>query len=365
MGTETGQTLKKALEKERILHLCNKERKKLTLCLRQSRPGDEEGMIACIREEYEDTYFKRAFYKPDYLRKEAASGHITFLVAEDQHGEIAGMMILKEFYPEESMCEIASQIFRKQYRGYGLAMPFFEYGMEIVQSRSYWAAYCLPVLFHDITQRLLYRLGLRATGLVLGVFDLDKTTHSYKNGRNSKHSQGIQVMALKKQDAGTLYVPKEHRAFAASIYDRLGVKYRINTEEREACLPAGGRIQHHHDLKESNMEIRVLSIGKEALEHIRLLHALYPLKKKQTCNIFLNINDPHAEAAYVFFQKMGYFLTGFKCLCSEREYMVLHHPGEVKIYWEDYVLSSEFAVVASYIKGCCTKLYGTAGKEQS
>lgn len=350
------------MKTEKLLQLQNKDRKRLTLRLRESRPGEEKAMINCIRDEYGETYFKRDFYKPEYLKKEAASGHITFLVAEDQEGEIAGMMILKEFYPEESMCEIASQIFRKQYRGYGLAKPFFEYGIRILQSRSYSAAYCLPVLFHAITQRLLYSQGLRAVGMLLNVFDLGKVTHSYENGRNTKHSQGIQVMAVNKRDAGALYIPREHKAFVDNLYGRLKVRYRISTEEKEEPIPPEGSIQYRFDAKQSSMEIYMPCIGKGALEHIRFLQTIHPLKGKLTYNIFLNVNDSSAIRAYRILKKRGYFFTGLKCLCSEKEYMVLHHPGEVAVYLEDYVLSSEFAVIASYVKGCYQELYGKTGK---
>lgn len=355
---EQNQSRTTTSDVEKILHLCNKEKKYITLRLRQSRTGEEKALISCIRDEYGDTYFRRNFYQPDYLRKQAASGQITFFVAEDIDGQIAGMMILKDFLPEESMCEIASQIFRKPYRGFGLSAPFFQYGIEVLKSRSYSAAYCLPVLFHDITQKLLYRQGLRATGMILNVFDMKKILHSYDNGRNTKHSQGIQCMALYKQEAGVLYLPKEHKAFAGNIYDRLGVRYSINTEESGARLPPDGEMQYNYDTEQSSMEIRILTIGSDVLEEVKLLQTSYPLKDRLTCNVFLNINDSHAVRAYRILHDMGYFFTGLKCLCSDKEYMVLHHPGEVDIYLEDYVFSSEFAVLGSYVRKCYQELYG-------
>lgn len=362
----TGQKtkMKTPADTEIILHLSNKAKVPITLRLRRSRPGEEKALIACIRDEYGDTYFKRSFYQPEYLRREAASGHITFFAAENLDGEIAGMMILKDFYPEESMCEIASQIFKKKYRGYGLSMPFFEYGMRVLQSRDYSAAYCLPVLFHDITQRRLYHFGLRATGMILHVFDVDKIRHSYDNGRNRKHSQGIQSMALTKRDAGVLYVPKEHKAFIENIYGRLHVKYSIHTEEANVLFPMNGDMRYSYDAQQSSMEIRILSIGTETVERIKLLQASYPLKGKVTYNIFLNINDSNAIKAYHIFHDMGYFFTGLKCLCSDKEYMVLHHPGEVPVYLEDYVLSSEFAMLGAYVSKCYAKRYENTGKEE-
>lgn len=338
---------------EKKLTLTNSRGDSLTLLLRQYREGDEEGMIACIKDEYGDTYFKRNFYDPEYLKKEAKEGAITMLIAETEDDGIAGMLLLKQFYPQETMCEIASQIFRKKYRGYGLAMPFFDFGMEILLSRAYSAAFCLPVLFHDVTQRLLYRLGLKATGMVMNVFDMDHIDHSYSNGKNCKHSQGIQVRALGKGDAGRLYLPKEHQDFCRSIYETLGVRYQL-TGERDGGIffPAHSVIAYKNDEFQQSLEIHILQVGANLQGHVERIHDRYSLTGRQTANIFLNINDPWAIWAYHVLRQLGYFFTGFKPLCSEREFMVLHNCGQIPIYFEDYVLSSEFSHLAEYIKTC-------------
>ncbi len=351
--------------REQLLTLKNREGRILHVRLRQYRHGDEPGMIACIRDEYGSTYFKRNFYLPEQIKKESDCGHITFLVAETvpfyntriqakeaSFGEIAGMMILKEFTPKESMCEIASQIFKKEYRGYGLAMPFFEYGMEILTSRRYSAAYCLPVLFHDTTQRLLYRLGLRATGLILNVFHMGRITHSYHRDRNKKHSQGIQIRALGKKDAGMLYLPPEHTEFCRGIYDSLGVAYRVADEKsrKQGKLPAVSEVEWKQDTFQCSLEIRICKAGKDLPERITELHSRYPLTGLQTANIFLNINDRNALWAYRSLTEAGYFFTGLKPLCSDKEYMVLHNAGRVEMWLEDYVVTEEFKQLVNYIK---------------
>lgn len=352
---------------EQTLVLENREKQSLTVHLRLFRTGDEEGMIACIKDEYGDTYFKTGFYDPEYLRKEVEEGVITFLIAETEEDGIIGMMILKEYYPKESMCEIASQIFRKKYRGYGLSMPFFEYGMNLLLSRSYSAAFCLPVLFHDVTQRLLYRLGMRATGLVMNVFDMDHIMHSYNNGRNRKHSQGIQIRAISKRDAGALYLPEEHAVFCRSIYDSLGAAYTIaeadirklpegaareETEDPAERLPVYTEMEYACDDLQHSLTVDIRHAGRDLVKRITKLHTRYPLKGKQTAVIFLNCSDPGAVWAYETLKGMGYFFTGLKPLCSEREYMVLHHEGEVEIYFEDYWVSGEFANLIRYVETC-------------
>lgn len=312
---DDGQRVK--VLKKKTIHLKNRQGRQLTVTLREYHPGDEPGIIACIRDEYADTYFKQNFYRPEYLYKEAQSGHITFLVAQTQQEEIAGIMILKEFLPEESMCEIASQIFRKKYRGYGLAMPFFEYGMDILLSRNYSAAYCLPVLFHDTTQRLLYRLRLRATGFILNVFDMEHVRHSYKRCRNTKHSQGIQIRSVGKKDAGTVYIPREHQAFCREIYESLGVAYCMAKTDRflrgghdKKNLLSVSDLSYRQDKIQSSLEINVHQVGNDLAERIADIHKEFPVKGRQTVNVFLNINDRNSVWAYRVLTDRGYFFTG-------------------------------------------------------
>jgi hypothetical protein len=79
----------------------------------------------------------------------------------------------------------------------------------------------------------------------------------------------------------------------------------------------------------------------------------------------LNCNDPGAVWAYETLQNMGYFFTGLKPLCSEREYMVLHHEGEVEIYFEDYWVSGEFANLIRYVEACYKECRRQRNKKQA
>jgi hypothetical protein len=342
---------------ERPLTLRNETGDVLKVLIRPYRPGDEQAMIACIWNEYKDTYFKKEFYDPAYLAKHAQDGSIRFFVAETKNHGSVGMMILKQFAPEETMCEIASQIFRKKYRGYRLSTPFFEYAMDILEHEDYSAAYCLPVLFHDISQRAMRRLGLHAAGVILNVFDVECIVHSYDNGRNRKHSQGIQVKALKKKEAGTIYIPTEHTRFAEDLYKNLGVSVQIS-DSKPDIVETGGKIPeksvitYREDCVQHNLEIRVQTVGLDLEQRLTELHETFPLKEKQTAGVFLNCSDSNAVWAYELLRKCGYFFTGMRPLCGENEYMVLHNPGDVEIFFEDYHVNDDFARLLEYVKVC-------------
>ena len=312
----------------------------LNVILRLFEDRDAEDVIACIREEYGETYFKRDFYDPAFIRKMHTEGAITFLVAQTEEGEIVGILALKSFFPAETMCEIASEIFRKKFRGYGLAEPMLRYGMETIAQLNYSAAYALPVTFHSITQRILQNLGMTATGFIFSVYCTECAESSYSYGRCKKHSQGIQIRPMEKNDAGSLYLPDELTSIADQVYSRLGADYKICYAN--APLDAKTRLYFTNDALHRSSSITLLRPGADLKAQIDRIRERYREIPLQTFNVFLNISDPVAPQAYRILQESGFFFTGFKPLCSEREILVMHDANGVEPYVEDYILSAEF-----------------------
>lgn len=324
----------------------------LTVIMRVYRPGDEAGMEACIWEEYQGTYHNKDLYEPEYLAKAAGSGTHTFLVAQTRAGEIAGMLILEASGKTESLCGIESLFIRKKYRGYGLSGPFLQYGTEIALSGRYAAAYACPVLFHDITQRLLYRMGFRATGFLLNVFDEAEMVHSLQKGKNKKKSLGLQFLPIGKRDAGTLYVPAEHREFIAKIYRSLSMKFRMvqgSLGDRKG-MPAVSELSCHASRRQKSLEIRILHTGMDLPERMAEIHAGYPPERMWTANVFLNMEERWAVWAYGQLRKLHYFFTGLCSLGKAGEYMILHYMDGVECFWGDLMVSPEFAEILKYVK---------------
>lgn len=344
---------------------------RLEISFRTLEDRDTDGVIACIRDEYGDTYFKRDFYNPKFIREEHREGIITFLVAVTDLDEVAGLMILKKFYPYESMIEIATQIFKKKYRGYGLAEHMFDYGMKLLQEMPCSAVYSLPVTFHGISQRLLRMRGLIGCGFIFSVFDMEKIQQSYGKRRNLKHSQGIQILAKDKTDAGTLYIPQEQRGFTGWLYKKLGVRFRLadagygagssgsgNAGNRAgSCEPGyvenqdiSCQVMKTIDWVQSSAAITIYKTGDGLKAYLESVLEEYGSLPRFTLNVFLNVNDPGAVAAYYLLKEKGFFFAGYKPLCSENEYMVMHNPLEVPIIFKDYVLTEEFRDLIQYME---------------
>lgn len=344
---------KGADKKMQLYHRETGERLEVTFRTLEER--DAEGVVECIRDEYGDTYFKRDFYNPEFIRKEHREGIITFLVAVTDMADVAGVMILKEFFPYEFMIEIATQIFKKKYRGYGMAEHMFDYGMTILQEMPCSAVYSLPVTFHAISQRLLRMRGLIGCGFIFSVFDMGKIQQSYGKRKNLKHSQGIQILAKDKTNGGTLYIPSEQKGFTGWLYKKLGVTCHLadvpedrewNTGDRHAPC----QVMKTIDWIQSSAAITIYRTGSGLKEYVEMILEEYGKLPHFTLNVFLNVNDPGAVAAYYLLKDYGFFFAGFKPLCSENEFMVMHNPLAVPINFDDYILTEEFRDLSQYVE---------------
>lgn len=337
---------------EKNLSLKNRNGELLSVILRKYHYGDETGMIECIRDEYGDTYSKAEWYSKAAIMEKDVKGHDIFIIAQLPQGEIAGITaFVKTAGKICTTYEIEAQVIKKKYRGYGISQNIFEYGLELLQNRDYAAVYSYPVLFHDITQRRLGSLGLKAAGIMPGIVDLKVLHHSYDDGRNTKMPLGIQVKSNCSQSVGNLYIPDRHKDFCAQRYEELGVEYEIvdSPEDNYGKMPAKGRIFYQYNRKHHYLEISILTIGADLLRQLKLLLFTFPLKGKNTANVFLNSNNRYAVKAYNWLVDEGFFFTGIKPLCGDGEYMIMHHTGETPFYPEDLKLNMEFGNIAKYI----------------
>lgn len=325
-----------------------------TLCarFRPFRTSDAAGIIACIRDEYGETYFRRDFYDPQFLIAEHARGKATFYVAETEVGEVAGMLVLNLLPATETGCEIATQIFRLKYRGFGMAKPFFTYIFaklrQMNEQRPISALLCLSVLFHDVTERLMERAGFHPAGFVFGKFRMDVVTHQYPTDANAKHPAGIMIRKLAKRAAGEIYLPAAHADFVHGIYDALAVPFSIRTTGAPSETSEASFVQ---DENHGNCAIFVNRSGSDVAACVAAIEARCRAPQ-QTYNVFLNTSDPGAIFACRALEARGYFLAGVHPLLSSVERIVLHKPGKIPLDLSSFVLTPRFQSIARYVRHC-------------
>ncbi len=324
-----------------------------TFLLRPYQIGDEEGMIACIRSEYEDTYFKKDFYEPECLREKALGGQYQFFVAESD-GRILGMLIFTFFEPKEDCIEPASEILHQDARGYGLANAFVEYTFPLAKALEPGCLFTHVVTFHDITQKVCMAQKMEPVGFRFGTFYMANSKNSYGGGGCVKHSEGIMVLPVQRRQVGQVYLPTEIAEFAEHCYQRMGVQHQIITEkEAKSVVKENGevKLQIKKDQKNRNCLIQILQHG-DALELVTRLQTLIQEETGPywTYQITMDADAKLVYEEYRRLREIGFFFTGLKTLCSEKEQFYMQWCGNLELNVDAYQLIPEFRTLWQALK---------------
>ena len=328
---------------KQIIELTNQQGKSHTFLLRKFEPGDEKGIIQCIKDEYGATYFKRDFYDEEWLSNNAIGDKYLFFVAETDN-EIVGMTVLTLFTDSEIYIEPASQIIRKAYRRYRLADKFVDYIFSVAEELKPNCLLVHAVTFHKITQSLCEARGMIPTGFRLGTFLTKSIFNSYEIRDCEKYSEGILVKAVNKKDAGIIYLPTEVSAFGKKIYDRLGVCYEIrNSGKADDCIISDKtQLVINYDDLQKNVLVTIRKIGNDLADKIKELIDSFEKAEPWTMQVTLSISTPYIFFAYAELKKLGLFFSGLKPLCSDIEQMYMQWTGDVKLNMDQYILTSSF-----------------------
>lgn len=328
--------------------LC-KERtnERVEFTMRPFAPGDELGMIACIRDEYRDSYFKREFYDPEKLFQKALGDHYVFFVAEAKK-EIAGMEIFALFTENgDDYIEPASQILKRDYRGYGLAAELVAYTFPLAKAMKPKALFVHAVTFHPITQRVCGDQGMVPTGFRLGSFLAERMHNSYPKGNCPKHSEGIMILPVEKQAAGKVYLPRELSDYAARCYERLGMRCTLCHER--AYLPQEPAILDvNTDEQQRTVLMRIVQSGSDLVTQVRQIMDAHG-QPYWTYQITVSADCGYAVAEYEQLWEIGFFFTGLKAACGEKEQFYMQWCGDMELHMEDYALTDDFRVLRDEI----------------
>lgn len=316
--------------------------------MRPFAPGDEPGLIACIRDEYGDSYFKRDFYDKKKLLEKAMGDHYVFFVAEAD-GEIAGMEIFALFTENgDDYIEPASQILKRNYRGFGLAAELVAYTFPLAKAMKPSALFVHAVTFHPITQWVCGEQGMIPTGFRLGSFLAEKMQNSYPKGSCPKHSEGIMILPVEKKDAGTVYLPAGLHDYAGLIYHDLGMKVELS-DKKTVFSSKTTKLSAVTDELQRTVLIQLEQPGDDLSEQIRALMAVHR-DPYWTYQITASSNDSTAVAVYDALIDLGFFFTGIKAACGECEQFYMQWCGEMDLHMEEYVLTDAFDALREQIK---------------
>ncbi len=336
--------------------------------LRTFRPGDEEGIISCVRQEHKNTYFKKFFYDPSELRKAALSNEYLFFAAEYE-GNIAGIELLRFFTSyDDDYIEPASQIVASAYRGYGLAEALVEYTFRIAVSFRPSALFVHAAMYHSITQRVCENQGMRPVGFEIASFLTSSMINSYNMADIKKYSAGTLVLPVEKRKAGTVYLHREIAGYCEERYKELGAEYDIRSSpfadpgpDMEPDSSAGAAPDINKGSAHALLEvIRTNEVNRYVVINVRrygddMLRRIKDEMKETedfihnprlyTYLAVLPVSGPYAFKAYEELRSIGFFFAGLQALCGTEEKIFMYWVGDLELKMEDYVVTEGFSRV--------------------
>ena len=341
---------------EKCIWLESKDGIKKEFLMRPYRPGDEAGIREIVTEEYGQSYFKKDFYDPELIRRDAMSDNYRFFVAESD-GIVVGLEIFHVFANDEDYLEPASQILRKAYRCFGLATAMVDYTFEIAKKMEPSALFVHAVTFHITTQLVCGEYGMVPTGFRLGSFMTEKMKNSYLLGKCDKYSEGIMIYPVAKKNAGILYIPKEVRDYADKIYKRLKVEYEIadnpGSEDIDLIrksMPEKSILDIRTDEEQQIVKVTVIKEGSDIPDRMRKIINSFSDNPYWVIQISLCTSSEGIYGIYDDLKKIGFFCSGLKPLCGSCERLYMQWLGDMDLNMAEYVLTDEFKEIRQDIE---------------
>lgn len=315
-------------------------------------PGDEIGMMECVRDEYRESYFKRFFYDPDGIRKQASEGNYVFFVAEYEE-QIIAIYILTLFHEDgDNYIEPASCIVRRAYRGLQLATLMTDIIMPYAESLEPDSLFVHAVTFHKSIQEIIEAYGYVPVGFRLGSFLAVNMSNSYDVSLCDKYSEGILIYPVKKRDAGKIFLPAEIADYVCMLYDKLGAAYEAENLDFERAvakydpvfdgLDEKAKLSVNRDDLQKTFVIKVEKSGRDIQAAMKELTGRYESEGMWTIQIELSISSPAVFFEYEELKKAGFFFSSLKPLCGTDEKIYMQWTGSLDLKTENYVLTDSF-----------------------
>ncbi len=311
--------------------------------LRPFRPGDEEAVSECVREEYGDTYYRREYYDKELLHEQIDGGKL-FLFMAFCGDDICGIQSIISHGPEETRMEAASQIFRKAYRGYGLPYELVKYTYEAAKALGPSCIYASTVVFHSITQKMCEDAGMIPVGFNLGSHLTSKMQNSYSLGSSEKYAQAILILPVKKKYAGDIYIHPDISDPVKKLYEKLDTSVNIISKvPQSASEPEAEKtvLTISVNDREQSISVKIKTIGRDLIDRLREIKSHYN-GEYWTIQLILPVDEGCAIDAYAKLRNENFFYTGVRALCSEKEQIFMQYTGDVYFCFEEYRLTENF-----------------------
>ena len=305
---------------------------------------------SCIEDFYSDGYPYKEYLDSAFLMEKSRSGQMVILCGVTREGEIVSTSAVRfdTEFPGSGL--LLLRVVKEAYRGMGIGATQERKLFRLIQDKKELCSLYADVMTHNtVSQGSLARRGFVLCGLRLMLYQAEIMVPGLSFLKGSKLSQAVMCRRENMEDAGLLHCPQEHAAIAGHIYEKLGVRCRIDIglllpERKKTVDSCQEEIKHHTRVW------KVQAIGKDFPQVLERMVENTRHQQGATILCYLNIKDQAAVYAYEKLRENGFFFTGFKPLQSGEEYMLLAHIGDQEICTKKISLYADGSRLLAYIQ---------------
>jgi GNAT superfamily N-acetyltransferase len=300
-------------------------------------PGDMENIVSCVRDVHGMAYNKE-YYDPAFLRTILGN-----LFLASANGGVVGMLELAASGYKGQDWELHTYMVRTDMRRRKIGENLIRYAIDNVRARG--GADALKagaVTLSSGSQRAAGNFGFVASGMLYGQVFLDDGFGVSPSGRAFRTKKQALVMLVKnlyRKDAGVLYMPQGLVPAAWKLYKSLGAGFALGKEDPDTRGDFSETMLWHNAYEQfRTLDIYILRHGRDFADRVRELMRAYshPLL---TVNFFIDMKSPRSLSAYRELEELGGVFAGFAPLCKDREYLIMHLPGQVPILYDEMLFT--------------------------
>ena len=317
-----------------------KEKKKITITIRDFQKGDEESIARLVYQNYGLSFVKEEFYYPRKILEKQREKFLSIVAV--YRSKIIGHFALI-LMPDSNIAEVGIVVVDPDYKGLGTMNRMFEALIKKAEEIKLNAIFGSAVMYHIYSQKSNLSYGFCESALLIGkTIDSVQIEGNKLTEKKERGSTLISYLFFGSQKR-SLYLPKRYLERILTCYRHCKIPYSLETK-KEKNTAAHAHLFYRYDPLSNIGEIIIDRYGKDFKYKFLLL--LNQLREKQCDMIYADINlekIPKIDKVIKVLNDRNFFYSGilyFKH--NDQDYLRLQNRNSDKIGKRNLVCYSEY-----------------------
>ena len=271
--------------------------------IRLLKVADIPHLIDCVKRCYGDSYPFHEMYDPVALQKIVDDKLMHSVVAQHPDGHLIGHCALTFDSTSNTSPEAGKMIVDPDFRGHRIAEAMAKKRIDIAKELDLVGFWTDCVTNHPYSQDEMITFGAQETGVLLGASP-SREMAGLQNFSDTRMSFLSCYLPLKEQ-ANTIYLPKNHIDFVSDLAKKIGVKRTI----AESNVVGSGKSEYSVTVNPATQmaNIKVQHIGEDFSSAISAELAKLELLNLAFMMLNLPISQEASALAFSQLEDIGFF----------------------------------------------------------